>query len=311
MVRASDRLEDVRLLPTDADTRLSDGALQTWKPWTPIVLRDGQFVRPDVVDAIEAARENPWHPNSPRARLLVACVQAVKDITVAARAIDAENPWRERRPVALLATPLVTLCDHTKDLYGRLGQEHDEHRRWPEADKKVFREAGRRLKKHVSGLLRTLRHERTGHLDVNVLRRGAPVVPLLEPVLLPAMGDALLVLILCFNHRRVYTWVKQAPGGAPNEVEITSEYPLVFRASLAADGGIASFGDVATLGEDPCGPLRDHVLDLVDVYNHLASKAAPGHPTIFVREWPPEHRHRLRAQEQNSPRRGPLPGARE
>jgi len=111
----------VALLPSDADTKLGDGALQTWRAPTPIVLSDGEFVRPDVVDALEAPPDDSaWHPNSPRTRLLVACLQAAKDIAVAARAINAGSPWRERRPVALLATPLVTLCDHTKDLYGQL-----------------------------------------------------------------------------------------------------------------------------------------------------------------------------------------------
>jgi len=69
--------------------------------------------------------------------------------------------------------------------------------------------------------------------------------------MLPALGDALLVLILCFNHRRVYTWMRQAPGGGPHEVEITSEYPLVFRATRRRRRHVDAAGQATQEVGDP------------------------------------------------------------
>jgi len=274
----------VALLPVDADTKLGASALNK-QGTTPIFLSDGKFLAPGVVDAIEGASQTSarWHPNSHRTRLLVACAHAAKDIETSARMIDANDPWKERRPIALLATPLVTLCDHTKSLYDHLGREVEERRGWPKADQDLLRSAGRRLKKHQNGPLRTFRNQRTAHLDVDVLRPEATPISSLQGLLLPPFADALLVLLLCFNYRRIYTWRREAVGAAPDEIEIMTEYPVVISAKIDPGGAILSLGGQSTLAEDPRGPLRDTVLSLFSVYNLLASRAEPPHPTIFWR----------------------------
>ena len=54
-------------------------------------------------------------------------------------------------------------------------------------------------------------------------------------------------------------------------------------AKIDPGGAILSLGGQSTLAEDPRGPLRDTVLSLFSVYNLLASRAEPPHPTIFWR----------------------------
>lgn len=275
----------VALLPADADTRFGTGALGEQRE-IPILLHEGTLLAPGVVDAIESTSQSGghWHPNSHRTRVLLACAHASKDIAVHARSIEVENPWRERRPIALLATPLVSLCDHTKDLYDRMGGEGEERREWPTEDQELLRSAGRRLKKHQNGPLRTLRNQRTAHIDLDVLRPDAPPVSRLQDLVLPPFADTLLVLTLCFNYRRVYTWRRRPVGCLEDEVDIMTEYPIAMRAKLDANGAICSLGNYSTIAEDPTGPLRDTVLSLFAVYNHLASTAEPPHPTIFVRD---------------------------
>lgn len=273
------------LLPADADTTLSaDVALI--KERIPIVMPDGKFLAPGVHDAIESAGEGQWLPNSTRTRLLLASVHAAKDLAIQARNIDLNDPWKEKRPIALLATPLLTLCDHTKALYDRLGSETKQRLTWPEADVELFFEAGRRLKRHQAGPLRILRHKRTAHFDLEVLLPTAPAPPPLQQVILPPFADTLIVLVLCFNYERVYTWRRQPRGAGSDEIEIMTEYPVVMRAKLDASGAICALGNHSVVAEDPRGPLIGTLLSLFEVYNHLASTAGPEHPTITWRETP-------------------------
>ncbi len=274
----------VALLPNDADTKFAKVAFDNQTP-IPIFMPNGRFLEPRVVDAIESTSHpsGEWHPNSHRTRLLLACAHACKDIATCARSIDAENPWKERRAVALLATPLISLCDHAKDLYAALGPEKEARRSWPKADQDLLREAGRRLKRHQDGPLRTLRNKRTAHHDLDVLRLEAERLPALQDLILPPLADNLLVLLLSFNYRRVFTWTRKPVDAEPDEIEIMTEYPLAIRAKLDAGGAIRSLGAQSNLAEDPRGPLRQVVLDLFPVYNFLASKADPAHRTIFWR----------------------------
>ena len=94
-----------------------------------------------------------------------------------------------------------------------------------EADQDLLRSAGRRLKKHQNGPLRTFRNQRTAHLDVDVLRPEATPISSLQGLLLPPFADALLVLLLCFNYRHIYTWRRQAVGAALDEIEIMPNTP--------------------------------------------------------------------------------------
>ncbi len=205
-------VEKVALLPADADTKIAESALGVGarNAPIPIFMPDGQFLTPGVADALESTAENlgEWRPNSHRTRLLVACAHAAKDIETCARSIRPEAGWKEKRPIALLATPLLTLCNHTKDLADRLGPEVAERSHWPRADQDLLRDAGRRLKKHQSGPLRTLRNTLTAHLDLEALASEAVPGSSLQALILPPLADTLLVLTLCFNYRRIYTWIR-------------------------------------------------------------------------------------------------------
>jgi hypothetical protein len=283
-VKRAPLVQSAALLPADADPKLGPLAFER-RGNTPILLEDGRFLAPGVVDLIEGTGRDSgqWHPNSHRTRLLVACAHAAKDIETCARGINLDDPWRERRPIALLATPLVTLCDHTKTLCDQLGREVEERSHWPQADRDLLKSAGRRLGRHREGPLRTLRNQRTAHIDLDVLRPSAAPIASMHDLLLPPFADTLLVLLLCFNYRRVYTWRRQPVGVPPHQIELMTEYPLVMRAKLADDGTVEAFGGRSTLAEDPREPLRDTVMGLFPVYNCLASKAEPPQPTIFWR----------------------------
>jgi len=277
----------IALLPADADTKLREGVLLRSQGSVPIFAPGGAFLAPGIVDPIESAvrgRESEWHPNSVRTRLLVGCSSAVKDIETLAGAIDVDHPWARPRPIALLATPLLNLCDHVKTLSDRLGRENEERACWPQADRDMLMQAARRLKAHQRGPLRLFRHERTAHVDLDVLRLDARRPEgALQDMILPPLVDSLFVLTLCMNYRRIYTWLRRPRDAEPDEVEIMTEYPLAIRARLDAEGYIVSLGERSFIAEDPRAALRDTVLGLFDVYNWLASAAFPAHPTIFAR----------------------------
>ncbi len=275
----------IALLPADADTKIREGAMLVTKGPVPIFMHDGEFLSPGIVDLFEPKLDDAatWYPNSHRTRLLVACGSAAKDIEALAPAIDPHRPWEKPRPIALLATPLINLCEHVKALCDRLGNETEARRDWPQADRDLLQHAGRRLKKHLSGPLRLFRHQRTAHVDLDVLRPGVPRPVALQDMVLPPLADSLLVLTLCMNYRRVYTWSRRPPDAAPDEIEVMTEYPIAIRARVDLEGYIVALGDQSFVAEDPRGPLRDTVLGLYDVYNWLASVAVPSHPTIFAR----------------------------
>ncbi len=276
--------KEVALLPSDADTKLAKAPFDSQKQ-TPILMPEGRFLRPGVVDALESgpSATEEWHPNSPRTRLLVGCVHACKDIAAYARGIDLDDPWREKRAVALVATPLVSLCDHTKALSAALGPEVEARRSWSQEDKDLLQEAGRRLKQHQKGPLRKLRNTRTAHHDLDTLRLGAERGPALEGLILPPLGDSLVILALCFNYRRVYTWKRRPTDAGPDEIEIMTEYPVAIRVRLDVNDAICAVGDRSCVAEDPLGPLRDVVFGLFDFYNAVAVRANPAHPTLFLR----------------------------
>jgi hypothetical protein len=285
--QVSEWAKSVAILPADADVKWPAEAPATIGPKIPIVLGDdGAFVSSATVDAIETTDESHalWQANSKRTRTLLACVHACKDIAVMARAVDMDNPWRVRRQVAILATPILSLVENTKALHALLGLASEERSHWPTKDLDLLRDASRRLKKYAEGPLRPFRNKLTAHVDADAVTSRIAASKSLAALLLPPFADALLLLLLHLNYRRVYTWKRVPIGAAPNEIEIMTEYPLALRVTVDSAGFVHSLGAASTLSSDPRGPLKESVIELFHVYNRLAETADPGQPTIYFEE---------------------------
>lgn len=274
------KLEEVLLLPSDADLKIDTSRDISGGSALPIMFHDGDrgMLDPGLRDPVEGEEADRWHPQSHRTRLLVACLLACKDICLIGATLDIANPRQARRSIALITTPLVSLCDNTKSLYDALGASSAERERasWPEADKTLYVETGRRLKKHRDGPIRKIRNMMGAHHNIDEMLKEQRAVPApsLETVL-PPLADSLLMLVFALNYRRVYTWRRHPHGAGPDEVEILTEYPIAMKFKLGPDGAIQFSTGTATIAVDPRHHADTIVRRAIAVYNQFAEMAQP------------------------------------
>jgi hypothetical protein len=284
----TDSLDEILLLPADADLKIETTGFSKTNLPMPIVFasENNGMLNPGLRDPVEEDRRDRWHPGSHRTRLLVACLLACKDITTIGRALNHAMPWQGRREIALLTTPLVSLCDNIKLLYDALGPAGGERAAWSPKDTQLYYNAGRRLKKHRDGPIRKIRNKMGAHHDLEMLKEGGTTTVPSADAILPALGDSLVVLLLALNYERIYTWRRRPSNAAADEAEIMTQYPLAARVKLSSGGTVQSVigpVDSAVIATDPRHEAYDTAMSAVEVYNLLASKAQPSHPTIEIR----------------------------
>ncbi len=240
---------------------------------------------PGLYDPTEAPEPDLWYPASPAAQLLVACLQACKDILRLGAVLDQRRPSADRRGMTLLSTPILSIVDNTVALHKLLGQE--DRSSWPPEDQVVFQHVGKKLRKLAHGSLRKLRSTRSAHHDVDCL--GPDSAPRATPeVVLEPLGHVLILLTLALNHERVFTWTRIPDETKPEEIELFIEAAARFR-TVTDDEGYRRPREILrlTITKDPRLEAFESIDATITLYNHLVQDAGYPRQQIVTRPQAP------------------------
>ncbi len=249
---------------------------------------DGGLMEAGVRDLAEwdTSTRGLWQPADLRTQRLALAAEACRELLFhGERAL--ELGLQSKRALRALVVPLCNLVD----LAIQLQKTFEEpawallRQSWPAGDQAGYLQAGRRLrKKHRDGPLRKARDKTAAHLDPQAygldLRLSVTDV-------LGALGDALVVVLLSFNHRsHAFAWVRMVGTLATGErvVDTMFSYPISVRWLTDADGNVLRTAGVR-LAADPRNGLQDDVLSTMELYNALVDLSGGAVP--YLRAWDP------------------------
>ncbi|HXI12041.1 MAG TPA: hypothetical protein VNM92_05280 [Thermoanaerobaculia bacterium] len=245
----------------------------------------GPMVEERLYDPIETGHGSRWLPFNAEAAELAACLEACKQI-IELEAVFSK-PKMLARAYTLLATPVYSLGQHTVNLHRMLGRL--DRSKWAPNDAATFIEAARELRRLMKGPLKELRDKRSAHHDVSEFGLSSVLPTPDADLLLPPLGEALIILSLALNHSATFGYYRIPDSEHPNEVQITIEYPLATLFRIGDDGNlkeILAFHLVA----DPRHESSATVRLAVETYNRLAASASPEQPPIdLIERDNPEH----------------------
>lgn len=247
---------------------------------------DGNLVAPGVQDLVDGNEgESPWQPADERTKLLVLGGEACREISFGLERFGEERA--RKRILKGLSVPVCSLMDVAIALLKSLNDEVSRKLRlaWPASDRNNYLDVGRRLRKvHTKGPVRTVRHKLGAHLDTDVFGLGdlnGDPKPLLA-----ALGDALIALLLSFNHRaHAFSWIRpvfSSEDGTKLVVDTMFDYPLSVRWVTDADGKVLGVGGMF-LAEDPRRAIHDSVIAAGLGYNLLVQATGVNLPTMYMR----------------------------
>jgi hypothetical protein len=245
----------------------------------------GDLLAPGVIDLVndESIGER-WQPGDERTRLLVLGAEACSEVIFCAERLA--GPPMQRRAMKGMVVPVCSLMDVVDALLKSLNDERSRLRRrdWSAEDETYVGVARRLRKLRLNGPVRRARNRLGAHLDPDAFDEPALLPGMSE--LLGALGDALVPLMLAFNHgSQAFAWIRgiaQTVGDGFHVVETMFEYPLCVRWITDEVGRVKDVG-LLRLASDPRGPLREEVTKAVAVYNRLATASACGASTIWMR----------------------------
>lgn len=230
-----------------------------------------------LYDPTDAPHDSAWLPYNQAAAELSCCLEACKQITTLAP-LFATAPHTPRS-YTLLATPVLSLAEHTSKLYRMLAR--CDRSTWPSHDRENLTSAARLLKKQIDGPLRLLRNQLSAHQDAEALLPSSQVPRPKAGVVLPALSHALAVLILLHNHKDVFAYYRLPDPLKVAEVQIFVQYPLATLFRVDRGGKPLEILEVQ-LAADPRQETSAAVGAAISVYNAIASSASPEFPTIDI-----------------------------
>lgn len=242
---------------------------------------NGELQAPGLVELDDSPGAR-WQPNDPRARGLVFAAETCQDVVFQATRFS--EPGQRRRTLVAMTAPLCSLMEEVVKLLKEFNTDEWQKARenWPSADRKTYKTYSRTLKKkRLRGPVRKARNKRGAHMDPSLLRDGLRLT--IDDVLM-AMGDSLVLLMLCMNHPGAFSWIRGlgvTSDGQHRVVETMYTYPLCVRWLTDLDGHVK---DVCPglLSKDPRGEVQPHILDGVQTYNNMIHLSGSALSTIFT-----------------------------
>jgi len=232
---------------------------------------------PGLYDPTDVTAVDTWFPANEVTALLVACLEACKDITRLAQTLKGNPSTEDRRGMTLLSTPILSLVENAAHLHKLLGREDRSH--WPPEDIEKFRLHAKHLRKHEQGGLRKLRCTRAAHHDATKLGKGSGVPEPGPEVVLPPLTDALLILVLCLNHERTFYWTRYPDPAKRDEIDLFLE--VATKARAAEDGHIKELLEI-TVARDPRHHAMAAIGETIEAHNRLVSDAGYPHRQITL-----------------------------
>ena len=235
----------------------------------------GPMLEMGLYDPTDAPHDSAWLPYNQAAAELGCCVEACKQI-VTMSPLFATAP-HARRAYTMLATPVLSLAEHTATLYRLVGQL--DRSAWPKHDRENLKLAARSLKKQISGPLRLLRNQLSAHQDSEAMVPSSKAPRPTADVVLPALSHALTVLILLHNHRDVFAYYRLPDRSKVDEIQIFVQYPLatLFRVD---DRGVPVAIIEVRMAADPRHETSAAVRAAIATYNSIASSSDAAFPCI-------------------------------
>lgn len=228
---------------------------------------------PGIYDPTDHPGESDerWFPANEVTALLVASLEACKDIHRLSDTLQQQHPSHDQRGMTLLCTPVVSLADNVTELHRKLGLE--DRSSWSPQDIENFRQHAKKLRKHRETAVRQIRSTRAAHHDPQALGQGRAPNTTPEMVLEP-LEDALFVLTLAMNHDRVFVWTRYPDPAKRNEIELFLE--LATKALVDDDGHLRKIL-AFTVTKDPRHDAFAVIAKTMGVFNWLIEDA--GYPS--------------------------------
>jgi hypothetical protein len=248
---------------------------------------DGDLLEPGVHQLIDGnEKSNPWQPADLRTRLLVLGEEACREISFELERFHEVHA--RKRILKNLSIPICSLMDVVVELQKSLNEESCRETRlsWPISDQNSFVQLGRKIKRaHQQGpVRRILRNKIAAHLDPEAFDLDD-----LNPnpkLLLEALGDALIILMLSFNHKAyAFSWIRPVASldeGRKLLVDTMFDYPIALRWVTDVEGNVLDVAKVL-LAADPRQSVQESVLGALHGYNFLVQQTGAELPEMYIR----------------------------
>lgn len=246
---------------------------------------EGGLLAPGIVDLLKEDDGDAWQPADDRTRLLVLGAEACRDLVhhagTFAEAATRPRTWKS------MSVPVCSLMDVVSKLRAKLNDEESRRARqaWPKHDRDLYKQVGKRFnKKRVRGPVRAVRNKIGAHLDPEAFDGGR--VKLKVEDLLGAMGDSLILFMLCLNHRtETFSWIRGhglTKDGQHRLVETMFGFPAAVCWVTDLDGHVKDVS-IVRIAEDPRWEVQESLLAAVRVYNEMVSATGLPIPAIWTR----------------------------
>ena len=242
----------------------------------------------NLYDPVSGRQPHLWFPLNAATLELHAVIHACKQVVKLKAALHTEDPMNDLHGLALLATPVLTLVEHTLKLRKLTGAADRSF--WPAADRERFRTSGKRLDGFSQGALRVLRRTLSAHADTKMMTEELPK-PSAE-MLVPPLGTALTVALLALNHNGVFEWTRTESASRQIVGQVSTAEgespPVAVQIGTAADGTATL--EALVVVDDPRTSAQELLFEGVAVYNAFAEACVPRQPAITMNEYDPRSR---------------------
>ncbi len=219
-----------------------------------------------LYDAADPDREETWFPSSPESAELIACAEACRNLQ---RLLGGVGPV-DARGLMLVVPPTFELLRHALKLHGLVGRAP--RTEWPPPDLARFRDLSRKLRKHEQAL-HAIRNKRAAHHDTEYFGSRRKIDAPSAGLLLPAIRDALVLLVLALNHTDVFQWSRFPSRERPDEVEICRDHFVTTARIDPASNEIREIVKV-TLSVDPRHEVCHEFMATLRACETFAARAA-------------------------------------
>lgn len=226
--------------------------------------------KPKIADPAIGAKVNDWHPANDSAIKLVRCLEAIRDLSPIFRFLATlPNPENNNRFVKSIATPLYSLAESVRDVYGEI--ENSRIKGMRKKDRRVFLKRGQDFLNAVfhgkNSPLRTVRNKISAHIDKDTILGGEHVWKHVN------LRSFVNVLRLCLNEldallqQDIYAWTRNTDH--PDLVRLMSvDGTLV---DLVRENGELEYISAISFVKSPREAIAIEVNEFVAVSNLVVS----------------------------------------
>ena len=176
---------------------------------------------PEITNPARGPQVDDWQPACDCAIKLIRCLEAIRDLSPICKFLQMQHSSETRNRIAKsLATPLYSLADALRDVYGEIG-----HSQVKQMNKAQRRELNARRDKFIAsvfsaknGALKTVRDKISAHIDKDTILGGDKIWRQVDLAFFLGVADTCMREFDFVLQLDIYTWIKRTDD--PNLIRL-------------------------------------------------------------------------------------------